>query len=390
MKKTRGKVCFIVDSKYEIDNFIGCYINEVSRNQEVILISNDRSSKFNFQNVSYKIIKILRKPSLMQDIKSLARLIKIMRNENIECIYSINPKIGLLAALSGRLTRIPIRVHIFTGQVWAAKEGFGRFFYKSIDKLIAHLVSQVLADSKSQLDFLKKEGVVVANQGTVLGSGSVCGIDFKRFQADLNERVKTRDYLKVTKESVLLLFLGRITLDKGVLDLLDAFLLVQEKIGRTKDVQLLFVGPDEGCAQLIQDRIGQSECKKNITILPETENPGNFYNASDIFCLPSYREGFGMVVLEAACYKIPTVGSKIYGLSDSIVDGETGLLHIVKDPKDLSEKLEALILNDNYRKELGENSYSRVKSEFQQERFIQLFMENHKKIYKQSSLKNYV
>ena len=121
------------------------------------------------------------------------------------------------------LTRIPARTHWFTGQVWATRQGWFRQLLKSIDRFIALLTNAPLVDSPSQLAFLRTQGVLSATQGTVLASGSVCGVDCERFRPQPDRRREIRQRLELPETAIVALYVGRMNRDKGVPDLVSAF-----------------------------------------------------------------------------------------------------------------------------------------------------------------------
>ena len=160
--------------------------------------------------------------------------------------------------------------------------------------------------------------------------------------------------------------LGRIARDKGVLDLASAFATVATELPH---VRLLIVGPDEdGIQQQIRARAGAALAKLRFSGI--TDAPEQVLAAADVICLPSYREAFGMVILEAAAMGIPAVASRIYGITDALVEGETGLLHEASNPLDLASQMKKLAENPELRRALGEAAHARVHREFRSERVI--------------------
>jgi glycosyltransferase involved in cell wall biosynthesis len=148
--------------------------------------------------------------------------------------------------------------------------------------------------------------------------------------------------------------------DKGVLDLAD---IIDSVVSEEPKTFFLFVGPDEECLRKeIQKRASKSS--KRISFLEYTQTPEDYLAASDILCLPSYREGFGSVIIESAACGIPTVASRIYGITDAVVDNVTGLLFEPRDIKDLERKLLLLVQSPNLCQQLGKAAQERAVSEF--------------------------
>ncbi len=225
-----------------------------------------------------------------------------------------------------------MRLHTFTGQVWATRTGLSRAILKLADRIIARCATYTLADSPSQREFLIRERIVAPDRIAVLGSGSVSGVDATRFRPDAGRRRQVREQFHIPDASVVLLFVGRLSRDKGVLDLAKAFAALAAEF---PDVHALVVGPDEEGLRPAFARL----CAKHgerLHFLDYTTCPEDVMAAGDVLCLPSYREGFGSVVIEAAAAGLPAVASRIYGLVDAVVDGRTGLLHEPGDVADLT------------------------------------------------------
>lgn len=256
-------------------------------------------------------------------------------------VHTITPKAGLLGMLAAWLARVPVRIHSFTGQVWVTRTGFMRWLLKAADKCIAAMATDVLVDSPSQRDFLIAQGIVTVERSSVLGAGSICGVNTKRFYPNESVRQIMRDMLETASDAVVCLYLGRLNRDKGVLDLASAFAQVADKHPKA---ELWVVGPDEAdYFQLMQALLGKA--MNQVKRVEFTPIPERFMQAADLFCMPSYREGFGSSVIEAAACGVPTLASRIYGLTDAVVDGQTGWMHKAGDVQELVLQLDRLLAN---------------------------------------------
>jgi glycosyltransferase involved in cell wall biosynthesis len=181
-------------------------------------------------------------------------------------------------------------------------------------------------------------------------------VDTHRFRPDAQTRAQLRAEMKIPDEAVVLLYLGRLSVEKGVLDLAHAF---TQSCQSRCNAHLMIVGPDEeNLAAKILDIC--STMRHFVHLQSYTETPERFMAAADVFCLPSYREGFGNVIIEAACVGIPAIGSRIYGITDAIVEGQTGLLHTVGDRDDLARSITRLMEHGDLRLDLGRNAQLRA------------------------------
>lgn len=319
-------------------------------------------------------ISIERKISLLKDIKSLFCLIREFSKNRYDAVHSVTPKAGLLAMLAAFICRIPVRTHTFTGQVWVTKTGIKRKFLKSFDWLIAKLATHVLVDSNSQLRFLIGEGVVSENHAQVLAEGSISGVDVTRFSPDAASRASIRERFGLNSHDVLILYLGRLTYDKGLYDLASAFARIP-----SQQAHLLIVGPDEdNMRQELLNLAGDSQGRMHFVGF--TNEPERFMAAADIFCLPSYREGFGSVIIEAAAVGIPAIGSDIYGISDAIEHNTSGLLFSPRDSNKLAFQLDLLIADSELRLRLGMQARARAIAKFSSEYVSRAWLDYYQRI----------
>ena len=360
MKK---KVCFVVASEMTVKAFLLEQIAALSERYEVTVVANTANSSFLRERgleANVVPIRIERAISPWSDFKALLALWQLFRREHFDIVHSVTPKAGLLGMLAGKLAGIRVRIHIFTGQVWATRHGFSRWLLKSMDRLLAAASTQLLADSASQRQFIINEGVTGAERIAVLGKGSISGVDVTRFAPDAGARDEIRSGLGLDDADTLFLFLGRINRDKGVLDLAHAF---ADTARSHPHAHLLIVGPDEeGLSSEIENLC--VSCRDRIHRVDYTDAPQRYMAAAEVFCLPSYREGFGSVVIEAASVGITAIGSDIYGICDAIDRDRTGLLFPVGDIKALAESMSRLIEDAALRRELSDSARKRALADF--------------------------
>jgi glycosyltransferase involved in cell wall biosynthesis len=229
-----------------------------------------------------------------------------------------------------------------------------------IDRFFALQATIVLTDSHSQQDFLLNEKVIDPDRSHVLLNGSICGVNSDRFYPDPVVRRQVRKEWVIPQKDVVFLFMGRLKRDKGLLDLGEAF---SDLLLTRKDIHLMIVGTDE---ESIQNHPLFKQMAQ-VYFPGYTNKPERFMNAADIFCLPSYREGFGSVILEAACVGIPSVASRIYGITDAVVDGKTGILHAPGNVRELCSCMKKLLENHGLRIKMGDAARSRAILDFSEQ-----------------------
>lgn len=337
------------------------------------------------QKLRHAVIDFARPIRPWQDLKALWRLMRLLAHERPQIIHSTTPKPGLLAAIAGFVLRVPLRLHTFTGQPWVGRRGPVRWLARAADRLIVQLNSHCYTDSMSQRQFLIDEGIAPASKISVLGAGSLAGVDMARFNLD-RWPISLRDALRceygIEKNARVLAFVGRIARDKGIQELLLAFgRLVLDKY----DCHLLLIGPlDEECGGESFLISTAPQAAKKIHFVGYTDQPERYLAITDLLCLPSYREGFGTVVIEAAAMGIATVGTRIYGLSDAILDGETGVLVPPRDVDALHEALSSLLDNPDQIARLGKAAYERARRLFDTKLLNRMVAEEYIRLLRQA------
>lgn len=329
--------------------------------------------------VTYKSIKIAREISLLNDLAAIFKLIVLFKKIKFNIVHSTTPKAGLVSALAAYIAMVPVRIHTYTGQVWVEKTGVVRLLSMWADRLIGLLNTQCYADSHSQVEFLIRNRIVSKNKICCLGFGSLAGVDLNRFNQvnySMEQRAALRNRQAIPKDSKVLTFIGRCTKDKGILELLKAFeMIVCQGLRAT----LLVVGPveDDGLKDL--DHLNQLT-KESIRLIGYSNAPELYLSVTDILLLPSYREGFGTVVIEAAAMGVPAIGTRIPGLEDAIADNETGLLVAVKNQAELADAIKDIMMNEKRLTQLGIAALNRAKNCFSSDYVNQLVIAEYRRL----------
>lgn len=353
------RVCFVLTIPFAVRGYLRDHIVRLcSIGFEVMVLVNLEGSEVALDlppAVRVLHLPIQRKIRPGSDLSVLFTLLRYFRQERFLIVHSMMPKAGLLAMLAARLAGVPHRVHTFTGQVWATQIGLRRFILKSVDRFVAACATHLLTDSRSQMDFLVAENVVTAKRIGVLANGSICGVDTRRFRADEAIRREVRSRHGYSSEELVLLFVGRMARDKGIVDLVTAFSRLRDAGHR---LVLLLVGPDE---EGLVKGLGAVSGMQHVGFSAQVET---YFAAADIFCLPSYREGFGSVLIEAGAAGLPVVASRIYGITDAVVEGQTGLLFPPGDVDALTAALLGLVGDSDVRRRMGEAGRIRAGTKF--------------------------
>jgi glycosyltransferase involved in cell wall biosynthesis len=356
------RVVIVVSHPGTARAFLGYQLRVLCETYRVSLVANATTEDLRFlpEEVRPVSIRLERRPAPIHDLVALLALYRLFRRERVEVVHSMTPKAGLLAMIAASASRVPVRLHTFMGEVWATRRGWSRWLLRSADRLTAALATDVLVVSATERDFLRSEGVLGPTGGHVLAKGSVAGVDSERFAPEPSVRRVVRAELGIEQDAVIFLFLGRLARDKGVVQLVRAW---QRVVATEPAGYLVLVGPDEeGLLELPLLR----QAARTV-VVGHTSEPERYVKSADVLCLPSRREGFGNVVIEAACAAVPAIASRIYGLIDAVEDGETGLLVAPDDVTSVAHAMTQLLKDPERRRALGDAARERAVRDFSQE-----------------------
>ncbi len=375
-KKVVRKFCIVTTSPLIVEFFLIPHLKRLVDLFEVTLIANEDCSNLlereNLGQVRMINIPIKREISVRSDFMAFLNLSFFFIRERFDAVVTVAPKAGLIGIFAAFVSQRPFRCHIFQGEVWALKHGIMRWVLKSADRLVAYFATHILVVSSSERDFLIGEGILSRKKSQVLGSGSICGVNGHIFRSNPLIRTQIRSKYDIPDHALLILYLGRVKRDKGVVDIVRAWI---ELVHKHPELHLAIVGPDEDNLSEQIRRMANLGVVDRLHIQGRTLEPQAWIAAADILSLPSYREGFGMVLIEAGSAGLPVVASRIYGISDAMIEGVTGLSYPPGNLEELASCLEKLIENPALRHQLGNAGKERVIKEFGQDVVVSRYIE---------------
>jgi len=359
------KIVRVVTASYVVPWHLANTLARAPADFEVCVVGQGVSScGDSYPDVRWVDINLDRKINFFADLLALYALCRFFISYKPDIVHSIMPKAGLLAAIAGFICRVPIRIHTFTGQIWATKTGPAWMVYYWLDRLINSLNTICLTDSPSQSAFLQAHKVSNAGRALpVLSRGSLSGVDMVRFNLPaLSEKAgNLRKKLCLNESDFVFAYIARKTRDKGAVDVLRAFAAVA---GKHPNARLLFIGPDESVGEIESFLKSNPQLLDNVINVGKVENHELYLAISDVLCLPSYREGFGSIVIDAAALGVPAIGSNIPGLVDSIEDGKTGILFPAGDVDVLAGIMTDFLESPGKYEKMGLSAKARVEELF--------------------------
>jgi|GEM_PF-167800 glycosyltransferase involved in cell wall biosynthesis len=306
--------------------------------------------------------------SFFSDVISFVFLCVSLQRLRINMIYYCTPKASLISALSAFIMRVPFRVYSNFGLVYYGKSGFTEKVLLAAEKLTCLCSHKVILMSESNKIYMANRYLCHPSKMILLGKGSNQGVDaqdkFNRIKIKQEEIGRLKNTLRISDNKIVFGYIGRLVKDKGIIELIEAW----KDVNKSMMSQLLIIGPrNEPRDRLPLKIYSDIETIDGIQLIEQVSDPRVYYACMDVFILPSYREGFPNVVLEAAAMELPVITTDAIGCIDSVHDGETGFIVPVKNAKKLAEKMLLLGHNSELRKSMGKKGRQWVLKAFNPE-----------------------
>lgn len=348
---------------------------------EVTAIAGEREKLEAFaegEGIGYKYMPMHRDISVWSDWCCLVRWIWLLLKERPYIVHGNTPKASLLSMVAAWVTRRPVRIYMCHGLRYQGTQGRLRKVLMTMEKISCSCATQVLSVSHGTARVLVADGLCKAEKVKVVGYGSAGGIDMERFYPDAVGGDDIRGELGIERGYIVFSFVGRIVKDKGINELVRAFARLNQERG---DCHLILVGGEEKELNPIDDTT-RREIERNVHIhaVGRQADVRPYLNASDVFVLPSYREGFGMVLIEAGAIGLPCITTNITGCNEIIVPGENGALVDARSEEALYEEMKKWSENpDDVRKKAG-NARRMVEERYECKKVWNLYFEEYKKL----------
>mgnify|MGYP003409949688 FL=1 len=293
------------------------------------------------EGVELKSIDMTRQITIIKDLKALIELYKYFKNQKPDIVYTFTPKAGLLGMMASFLSRVPVRIHNVVGMPLMEATGKKFILLKFIERLTYFFSTNLFCNSFELKKFINEN--LTKKDVKVIAQGSINGVDTEFFKntKTLDEKELIRDKFKIDKKDFVITFVGRIVKDKGINELIEAFINLSKKYNNLK---LLLVGDYEEHLNPIknENKILIDSLDSIITVGFQNDIR-DFLSITDLFVLPSYREGLPNSLIEAGSFGIPLLATNINGCNEIIDDGITGILVEKKSAKKLEEAIDKLL-----------------------------------------------
>jgi glycosyltransferase involved in cell wall biosynthesis len=348
-----------------LNRFCKGVLRELSKKYEVVALSSPGEAMQEIverEGVRTIDLPMERHISFGKDLKSLFALMRVFQKESPIMVHSMTPKAGMLCMLAAWITRVPVRVHTFTGLVFPTSTGVKRKILMATDWITCACATHIIPEGEGVKNDLLNNGIT-RKPLKVLGYGNVCGVDMKQYsrRPEVLEIANT-----IRKEDIFtFVFVGRIVRDKGINELCYAM----NKLSEITSVRLLLIGKREDNLDPISDS-AEEIIDKNPSIEYLGPKYGDellaYYAASDCFVFPSYREGFPNTVLEAGAMGLPSIVTDINGSREIIVEGKNGVIIPSHDADSLFEAMLNMLKDKTTREIMAGNARDMIASRYEQ------------------------
>lgn len=311
-------------------------------------------------------------------VKAMFQIKKILKKEKFDMVQYSTPNASLYTAMAAKSAKIPIRLYCQWGIAYVGFNGLKREIFKTVEKFVCGLSTYVQPDSKSNLNFARSEGLYSEKKSSVIWNGSACGVSLDKFNIQRKNEYRSyiREKYNIGRNTFVYIFIGRVTRDKGINELLSAFKKLND------DSVLFLIGKNEVDTSVNRELYDWSLENKNIIYTGNVDDVERYLSASDCYVLPSYREGFGMSVIEAEAMGVPVIVTDIPGPVDAVIDNKTGLLVKKADENSLLDAMKK-IRKLNYQ-EMGKEGHKFASDNFEQKQLFDKIIESRNELLKQN------
>ena len=381
------KICIITTMWSSINNWIKPFLGEYNaRGIDVTIVCNmdenyERELTSQYPFVHTYPVAFPRGINVGGSFKSILVLYRFFRKNKFDLVQYSTPNASVYAAVASKLAAIPVRLYCQWGMVYVTMTGFKRKVFRFLEKMVCSFSTMVQPDSEGNLEFCREQGFYDESKSCVIWNGSAKGLDLTAF--DITQK---QTYAKEIKErygipesAPVVGFVGRLGEEKGCNELFRAFQKIKETVPNAK---LLFVGPIEKEKSIDPELLEYFWKCDDIIKTDRVTHVEKYTSAMDVFVLPSYREGFGMSVVEASAMEVPVVVTEYPGPSSAMLDGVTGYAVPVRDDEKLCQCILTLLQDEQLRNKMGVAGRKFAEEAFEQKTFISKYMENRTELLK--------
>ncbi|TVZ28359.1 glycosyltransferase involved in cell wall biosynthesis [Gillisia sp. Hel_I_86] len=378
------KLIRITTIPLSLEKLLEGQLSFMNAHYEVIAIAaeKDRLEKYGRDNnVKTYWVNMTRKITPVEDLKAVFKLYKYFKKENPLIVHTHTPKAGIVGMFAAKLAGVPIRLHTVAGLPLLETTGAKRGILDFVEKLTYSLATRIYPNSFELKKIILDQKYTEAKKLKILGNGSSNGIDTNYFDPTLyseKDNEILRKKLNINKNELVFIFIGRIVSEKGINELITAFIKLYE---RNPKVKLLLVGPFESDLDPIDDsNLKIINSHKAIVSVGYQVDVRPYLAISDVLTFPSYREGFPNVVMQAGAMNLPSIVTNINGCNEIIKHNENGIIIPVKDSDGLYNAMSHLNNDRSFLEGLRKNARNHITANYERGQFWNFLLNEYKEL----------
>lgn len=371
------KICFVTTVSITLSSFIvetAKYIHEHTDWDISFICNPDEEFEKSLPEYIHFIPVPMERGISLAGIKSMLMMRKIFKEQKFDLVQYSTPNASLYASMASKMAKVPVRLYCQWGMAFVGFQGLKRKIFKFVEKTVCSLSTWVEPDSYGNLNFCHKEGIYPNDKGSVIWNGSANGVNLKKFDISKKEeyRKNIRTQYNIPSDAFVYGFVGRITRDKGVNELFEAFKLLND------NSYLFMIGSEEIDERMDMDLFQWSKANDHIIYTGQVSIVEQYLSAMDVYVLPSYREGFGMGVIEAEAMGVPVIVSNIPGPTDAMKKDATGFIVEKEDVESLLDAMKQIRADSNRTEKLSKAAYDFAVNNFEQTKLFDFILKDRK------------
>ncbi len=384
------RLCLIATVPTTIKAFFGKQLSFLQQNgfSVTVITSPMTAQDESFGNglpgdIAFETVQMGRTIRPIEDLKALFRILAVLRQSRFDIVQYVTPKAALLGSIASWLVGVPVRLYLMWGLYYVTQHGMKKRIFKFLEKIACRLSTDIAPDSKGNYRIIVEEGFCKAEKIAVVYHGSANGVDTERFdpQKLAKTGMKIRSELNLPRGAKVLGSVTPIVGDKGVNEMVAAFVKIAEQY---PDTYLLIVGQTTDKDPVEPATLEIIKNHPRIRNVGWQKEPEKYLAAMDIFVLPTYREGFGVVNIEASAMQLPVISADVPGPQESIINGETGLLVPARVVEPLVKAMKRLLDEPDFARRLGVAARQRVQEYYEQKQLWKAIVEHRRSLLKKT------
>jgi len=377
------RICFVATLPVTINAFVlpqAKYLELNGWDVTLICAEDKNISKVVPSGVRYIPMQFKRGIDIYGTPRAIFDLYRLFMREQFDIVQYTTPNAAFYASTSAWLARIPVRLYDLGGIRYEGYEGITRQFFKLLERWCCRCSTIIEPVSISSLEYSIQEGIFSRDKARIIWNGSACGVNVERFDIAKKEawRAEYRNKVGIEPHHLVIGFVGSIRRDKGCNELIAAS---RNILSEMPDARLLLVGDKYFYGSIDMDLRDWIDSTNQVICIPPNSEIPQYMACMDILSLPSYREGFGLVIVEAEAMGVPVVVSDIPGPIDAMRHERTGLVVPVKNVEALTKALKLLLSDSTKRASYGAAAAAFARENYEQSEFLRHVMEDKEKLY---------